>query len=234
VRDLRDKYSVEELVHLPEDKRDNVPLEKDRAFGVWLEGGAKDGEARQNASNGLEKMKTDLLKKYPILPSKRNSAMKKLVGSAYEMMAEPHVLDLIRRQYDQGQTDTDWKTHLYEAKAMINTCKVGFPRKLNAQEQDKFNSLSTEAERDCFRIIRGWWERAKKQHSTTAQLAAYSMAERIGVSRQAVDLMRQRFEEAGIIKAEKTKQGYFFRWLLDESGLGKEEANSEQSSDDPF
>ena len=117
---------------------------------------------------------------------------------------------------------------------MINTCKVGFPRKLNPQEQDRFISLSTEAERDCFRILRGWWERAKKQHRATAQLAAYSMAVRIGVSRQAVDQMRQRFEEARIIKAEKTKQGYIFRWLLDESGLGKEEESSEQSSDDPF
>ena len=234
VRDLREKYSVEELVHLPKDKRDTVPLEKDKAFGLWLDGGAKDRESKKNASIGLEKIKTDLLKKYPIRPSKRNSAMKKLVGSAYEMMAEPHVIELVNRQYDQGETGTDRKTHLHEARNMIKTCKLRFPRKLNAQEQDRFNSLSTEAERDCFRILRGWWERGKKQHRTTAQLAAYSMAERIKVSRQAVDLMRQRFEESGIIKAEKTKQGYFFRWLLDESGLGKEGASSEQSSDDPF
>jgi hypothetical protein len=234
VRDLRERYSVEELLHLPEDKRNRVPLEKDKAFGVWLEGGAKDGESKQNASIALEKIKTDQLKKYPIRPSKRNSAMKKLVGSAFEMMGEAHVIELVQRQYDQGQTDTDQKTHLQAARAMIQTCNARFPRKLNAQEKDKFNSLSTDAERDCFRILRGWWNKAKREHRISAQLAAYSMAERLGVSRQAVDQMRQRFEEIGILKAEKTKKGYFFRWLLDESGLEKQEKPSEQSSDNPF
>jgi len=48
-----------------------------------------------------------------------------------------------------------------------------------------------------------------------ARFAAYSMAVRLSISRQAVDLMRQRFEGAGIIKNEKTKSGYFFRWASD-------------------
>jgi hypothetical protein len=234
VRDLRERYSVEELVHLPEDKRNRVPLEKDKAFGVWLEGGAKDGESKQNAIIALERIKTDQLKKYPIRPSERNSAMKKLVGSAFEMMGEAHVIELVQRQYDQGQTDTDQKTHLQAARAMIQTCNARFPRKLNAQEKDKFNSLSTDAERDCFRILRGWWNKAKREHRISAQLAAYSMAERLGISRQAVDQMRRKFEEIGILKAEKTKKGYSFRWLLDESGLEKQEKPSEQSSDNPF
>lgn len=234
VRELRERYSVEELVHLPEDNRDTVPLKRDKAFGVWLEGGAKDGESKQNASIALEKMKTDLLKKHPISPSKRNSAIKKLVGSAYEMMAEPHVLDLIRRQYDQGQTDTDWKTHFREARAMIKTCKVRFPRKLNPQEQDKFNSLSTEAERDCFRILRGWTDYSRKRGQSMARFASYSMAVRIGVSRQAIDLMRQRFEEAGIIKTKKAKTGYFFLWVLDGSELLHRQETSEDSLNTPF
>lgn len=234
VRDLREQYSVEKLVHLPEDKRDTVPLEKDKAFGLWLEGGAKDGESKKNASVALENIKTNLLQRYPVRPSKRNAAMKKLVGSAYEMMSEPHVIELVNRQYDQGETGTDRKTHLHEARNMIKTCKLRFPRKLNVQEQDKFNSLSTEAERDCFRILRGWSDYFRKRNQPMARFGSYSMALRIGVSRQAVDLMRQRFEEAGIIKAEKTKSGYFFRWLLDESGFGKDRQSPNQSSDDPF
>jgi hypothetical protein len=60
------------------------------------------------------------------------------------------------------------------------------------------------------------------------------MAERLAISRQAVDQMRQGFEDSHILKSERTKKGYFFRWLLDESGLEKQEEPSQQSSDNPF
>lgn len=78
----------------------------------------------------------------------------------------------------------------------------------------------------------GKGEEAARDHRAACRLL--SMAERLAISRQAVDRMRQRFENSDILKAERTKRGYFFRWLLDEPGLEKQEEPSQQSSDNPF
>jgi len=231
---LAEKHSVAAVTHLPEDKRDIVPLEKDKDFGVWLKDGVKGGESLENARAVVEKMKNDLLKKHPIKPSKRYWAMKKLVGNAFEMMGEEQVLALAKRQYEQGQTDTSWKDHHAEVRAFLKSCERGFLRKLKPQEGEKYNLLTTEAERSCFRILRGWWDRAKKKGQQTAQCAAYSVAVRLSISRQAVDQMRQRFEAAGIIQTERKKRGYFFLWAFDSEPATEVQPEAVENNDNPF
>jgi hypothetical protein len=234
VRWLEEKHSVDGVSHLPEDKRDIVPLEKDKDFGVWLKDGAKGGESLENARAKVEEMKNNLLKKHPINPSKRYWAMKKLVGSAFEMMGEEQALGLAKRHYEQGQTETSWKDHHAEIKAFIKSCERSFLRKLKPQEGEKYNLLTTEAERSCFRILRGWWNREKKRGQSRPRFAAYSMAVRLSISRQAVDQMRQRFEVAGIIKTEKTKSGYFFHWALDGEPANEVQPEAAENNQDPF
>ena len=160
--------------------------------------------------------------------------MKKLVGSAFEMMGEEQALGLAKRQYEQGQTETSWKDHHAEIKAFIKSCERSFLRKLKPQEGEKYNLLTTEAERSCFRILRGWWNREKKRGQSRPRFAAYSMAVRLSISRQAVDQMRQRFEVAGIIKTEKTKSGYFFHWALDGEPANEVQPEAAENNQDPF
>jgi hypothetical protein len=209
-------------------------LEKDKDFGVWLKDGAKDGEAMEKARAAVEKIKNDLQIKHPINPKRRFWAEMKLVGSAFEMMEEEQVLALAKRQYDEGQAHTNWKDHHAEVKAFLKSCERGFLRKLKPQEREKYNLLTTEAERVCFRILRGWRDWAKKKGQPMAQLGAYSMAVRLSISRQAVDQMRQRFEAAGIITTEKTKSGYFFRWALDDEPATELQPEPEEDNDNPF
>jgi hypothetical protein len=169
-------------------------------------------EALAKAGESLEKIKRGLLDRHAIRRTgERNAKMKSLVGAAYEMMSAAQAVELAGRQYEEGRAmcGESADAHRKNALNMINTCRRGWLKKLSLEDRAAFDALATDAERDCFRILRGWHKHAD---GDWARMSAAQLAVRIGVTRQGVDKMRQRFEEAGIIETKRDGQSWFFRW----------------------
>ncbi len=166
-----------------------------------------------SATESLEKLKRKMLDRYPVSAGQRNDKMVKLVGACYELMNRPQILELVRRQHDEGRSlcHDPLAQHEREAEGMLKLCLRRWRKKLNVEEEAAYDGLTTDNERDCFRILRGW--SIYNEGSEWTRFSAASMAVRIGVSRQAVDKLRQKFEAAKVIECKREGQKWFFRWL---------------------
>lgn len=203
------QQSKDAAKHSPEIKKQYVSLPTNT--GAY---GHTEGVMADYSQTSLEKMKAALLEKYPAALGTRNEASVKLVAVAFERMSEAQVIELAGRQYAQASgCKATMKRHMRDAQGMIETCRRRWMRKLTDAEEIKYRELKTDAERDCFRILRDWWKTAQYKGQTLARFSSASMAARIGVHRTTVDAMRKRFHEEGVIADARIGDRHCFRWM---------------------
>jgi hypothetical protein len=177
-------------------------------------------------------VKGQLLAKYPATQGSRyNEGVKKLVGAAYELMNERHIMDLVRRQFAASSgLEDNAQRHEKDGAAMINVCERGWKRRLSQEEEAQYDRLTTVNERNAFRILRGWAKYAEKQGKVMAQLSSSQLAARIDVDRSTVDAIRDRFHERRIIAAARIGRCNHFRWMPAPEGM----TTNATDNGDPF
>jgi hypothetical protein len=88
--------------------------------------------------------------------------------------------------------------------------------KLNAQERQKFDNLTTENDRDAFRIIRNWAQTDPHE----VKIHCQSLGDRLGMSLTGASKVRRRFCSLGILKQTKpyvaNKFCARFKWLTND------------------
>jgi hypothetical protein len=90
--------------------------------------------------------------------------------------------------------------------------------KLNAQERQKFDNLTTENDRDAFRIIRNWSQTQTEAHEF--KIRCESLADRLGITLRGASKIRRRFSSLGLLKQTKpyvpNKFCARFKWLTND------------------
>jgi hypothetical protein len=223
----KERKSKEERIHSPEIKEQYVLLPSD----ISLQGGTTEEHQRRYAEASLEKVKAQLLAKHPATQGSRyNEGVKKLVGAAYEQMNERHIMDLVRRQYaaTPGLEDNAQR-HEKDGAAMIKVCERGWKRRLSQEEEAQYDRLTTDNERNAFRILRGWAKYAERQGKVMARLSSSQLAARIDADRSTIDAIRDRFHERRIIAAARIGGRNHFRWMP-----APDTASNAADNGDPF
>jgi hypothetical protein len=131
-------------------------------------------------------------------PGTRHGKLLELVGTLFFQCGE----ELARRQAEiqHSQADPAPVASFEEHLAEFDDAWVGMERKwkreLSPGEREKFDSLTTDAERDAFRILRNW----SRTDSPDFKAHCRSLSERLGITLQGAASIRRRFCQRQILR----------------------------------
>jgi hypothetical protein len=152
--------------------------------------------------------------------STRHNQLKRLVHHIFRQVGREVARRNAEAQYNEA-TPTPCATlseHLSEFDGLWDWTTAQWCADLTDGERQLFARLSTETERDAFRIVRSFAQKAIDDQSRDFPLSVEHVAVAIGVCHQAISKLRKRFAVFGII--EKTadhianRAAARFRWLL--------------------
>ncbi len=189
---------------------------------------------RNEAQKALEKAHPHLAKLYTAMiearflatPHSRNAFIKEAVPFLYRAVAEHCVLSLVAHFYDSNRAlfHDPREQHLKEAEAMLKAVANTYAESLSAEEGAIYQALSSQPERDTFRICRDLALLPEPQREPLTFFLSFDhLALRLGNhAMQAQRIMRQ-MEGQGLLKLlEKGKRrepgvkavSGIYKWLL--------------------
>jgi hypothetical protein len=131
-------------------------------------------------------------------PRSRHERLAKLVGTAFYQAGRNVVLENVRLQYDESnpRPSTSLEEHLAEFDDLWAGMERDWRAKLSATEREKFDGLTTDTERDAFRIIHNW---SRADSADDFKIQVEGLAARIGLSIRGAGKLRSRFCVMGIL-----------------------------------
>lgn len=128
----------------------------------------------------------------------RQSKLTKLIGTAFFQAAKGIVQENARLQYVEANPApiSSVDQHFAEFNELWSGMERGWRAKLSPQDREKFDALTTENEREGFRIVRNW----SQADSPDFKIVCESLAKRLGVSMQTASNIRRRFCSLGILQ----------------------------------
>jgi hypothetical protein len=131
-------------------------------------------------------------------PDTRHQKLRELVGAAYHQAGCEVAKKNAELQY--GEANPVPESSLEEHLADFDKAWAGLHRRwlgrLSIEERKKFDSLTTEAESDAFRILRNW----AQTDSLDFKVHCRSLGNRIGISWRGASKLRSRFCMLGILR----------------------------------
>lgn len=159
-------------------------------------------------------------------PNTRHRKLLKLVGAGFLQTGRKVARRNAELQYDEAvpTTAASLTEHLAEFGQMWAGMDRKWQAKLSPTERHKFDSLSTENDRDAFRILRNW----SQTDAPDFKVHCESLANRLGVTLKTAANIRRRFYRLDIMRetAEYVphKLAARYRWTAD-CGLANETGN---------
>jgi hypothetical protein len=145
----------------------------------------------------------------------RHHKLTKLVGTAFFQSGR----EVARRnaEFQHGEATPAPNASSQEHLAEFDKAWAGMERKwfpeLSAAEREKYDRLTTQTERDAFRIIRNW---SKKASPNEFKIRAQSLGDRVGISLSGACKLRRRFCSLNILRQTQAcvsnKYCARFRW----------------------
>jgi hypothetical protein len=160
------------------------------------------------------KWKTD----FAITAGTRHQKLIKLVATAFFQAGRKVVRENAEAQYREANPRpvASLEEHLKEFDEAWDWKAREWKGKLNAQERQKFDNLTTENDRDAFRIIRNWAQTDPHE----VKIHCQSLGDRLGMSLTGASKVRRRFCSLGILKQTKpyvaNKFCARFKWLTND------------------
>jgi hypothetical protein len=171
-------------------------------------------------------------------PGTRHHKLTKLVGTAFFQAGR----EVARRnaEFQHGEATPAPNASLQEHLAEFDKAWAGMKRKwlseLSAAEREKYDGLTTQTERDAFRIIRNW---SKKGSPNEFKIRAQSLGDRVGISLSGACKLLRRFRSLDILRQTKpcvpNKYCARFCWTADDEPKRRQPTliSASQSSGDP-
>jgi len=155
----------------------------------------------------------------------RRKLLQKLCGQLFHQvgfnMAQRFAAEHFTRK--QCMTNAGEKTHRKECGDFWNGLHQDWLGKLAPAELTVFENLTTDYERDAFRIIRSYAQLARTKQQTDFPIVRDDLAARIGMSDKGAGLLLQRFcsADSGILERTQEyvahKSAARYRWMLTSS-----------------
>jgi hypothetical protein len=151
-------------------------------------------------------------------PSTRHQKLLKLVGAAFLQAGREVARRNAEMQYNEAEPTpaATLPEHLSEFDEMWAGMERKWTAKLSFAEREKFDSLSTDNDREAFRILRNWSQ--TKSHDFKVHCA--SLSNRLDVTLKTASNIRRRFCSLEILRktAEYVPHKFAarFRWILDQ------------------
>jgi hypothetical protein len=135
-------------------------------------------------------------------PATRNSKLKELVGKTYRGYGRDVVRKAAELQHIRATPapQASLEEHLAEFGEFWDFFCGLWREELSEPERAVFDDLYTQTERDVFRILWGFNKISGEKGRKDFTLSCKNVAERAGLTFDAVAKMRRRFEERGIIR----------------------------------
>jgi len=131
-------------------------------------------------------------------PSTRHQKLLKLVGTAFfqagKLVAQKNA-ELQYREATQRPKAT-LRDHLAEFDQAWSGWESKWKEKLSPAEREKFEGLTTETERDAYKILHNW----AKADSPDFKIHCESLGKRLGISLRGASKLRRKFCEIGILR----------------------------------
>jgi hypothetical protein len=153
----------------------------------------------------------------------RHKNLTKLVGTAFFQAGREVVKQNAELQYREANhaPAASLNEHLSEFDQAWSGWERQWFRGLSSDEREKFQSLTSEHQRDGFRVIRNWSQTSHSEFKICAQ----SLADRLGVTLQGACKIRDKFCELGILKKTRrhVPNKYCARFIWTASAAPKRE-----------
>jgi hypothetical protein len=150
-------------------------------------------------------------------PSTRHDKLLKLVGVAFHQAGKEVARKNAELQYGEATTTpvASLDEHLSDFDKAWAGMERKWKRKLSPSERAKFDSLTTDTERDAFRILRNW----SQTDSPDFKAHCRSLGNRLGITLQGAASIRVRFCSLGVLKQTAPyvpkKLAARYEWLAD-------------------
>jgi hypothetical protein len=132
-------------------------------------------------------------------PSTRHQKLIKLIGTAFFQCGQAVARKNAEIQYREATPPpkATVQEHLDEFDQAWSGMEREWLSKLSRTERDKRESLTTQREREGFRIVRNWSQTA---NAGEFKIRCQSLGDRLGISLKGASKLRQKFCELGILK----------------------------------
>jgi hypothetical protein len=154
-------------------------------------------------------------------PGTRNEMLSALVGEVFHQIGRQSALRLCQLQFEKKTVAAraGLKEHLSSFQELWRGLEKIWLVSLSESERAKFSALTTENERDAFRIIRSYARKAEQDGATDFPIVRDNLAERLGVTDKGAAWIRDKFVLLGITaqtaKYVPNKSSARFKWLLE-------------------
>jgi hypothetical protein len=170
-------------------------------------------------------------------PSTRHAQLLKLVGTAFFQVSPEIARENAQLQYKEASPApvATLQEHLQEFDKAWSGIQREWKAKLSPAEREKFEHLTTEAERDAFRILRNW----SQTDSPDFYASCESLSHRLGISVEGASKLRRKFCKIGILSPTApyvpNKFCARFKWIAGEEPKRQQAAliSPEQWNGDP-
>lgn len=150
----------------------------------------------------------------------RNDCLSSLVGHIFHQVGIEMARRIASAQYRSAAVvvKASEVEHMDSFEKLWAGLYTGWLLSLSELERNVYNNLSTDNERDAFRIVRSWNQKAISDNCPDFPVSRDNLAERIGITGKGAAGIRDKFAAFGII--EKTadyipnKKSARYRWAL--------------------
>jgi hypothetical protein len=150
-------------------------------------------------------------------PNTRHQKLRELVGAAYHQAGREVAKKNAEIQYAEANPvpESSLEEHLVDFENAWDGLHRRWLGRLSAKERQKCDSLTTETERDAFRILRNW----AQTDSPDFKVHCRSLGNRVGISWRGASKLRDRFCLLGILRKTapyvRKKLAARYEWVAD-------------------
>lgn len=146
----------------------------------------------------------EFAKEFPITAAgTRHKQLLKLVGAAYPQTGRKDARQNAETQHIEANPTpaASLEEHLHEFDKAWAGMERQWIKKLSLAERDKFDALTTDNERDAFRVLRNWSQRPTDNQDFFAHCE--TLGNRLGIELSGAAKIRRRFCSLGILRQTK-------------------------------
>jgi hypothetical protein len=153
-------------------------------------------------------------------PSSRNDSLIRLTANMFHQVGYRMAGWIARAHYAEKQVSTraTLERHLKDFRSAWTGLHKEWLALLSDREREVLQSLSTEHERDAFRIVRSFARKAALDEAEDFPIVRDNLGDRLGISGRGAGGVRDKLEKLGIIKCTKgyvpNKAAARYRWEL--------------------
>lgn len=184
----------------------------------------KDSFSRFSSSFDSNPFILGLLQKFGITePNTRNSQLGALTGAAFHQLGATVARQTVRAQFQRKTVTTEASEHEHMAsfEMLWSGLLENWESNLLAIEQELFNQLETDNERDAFRIVRSFARKAERDGAADFPIVRDNLASRLGITGKGAAGIRDKLARLGAISKTvdyvPNKSAARFKWLLPKS-----------------